>query len=169
MLSADKSIVSSNQNLFLGQTVTLMGNMQVQQSRNITNITPLPNGNYLLTLDGLANLDNFTLANGAYVQAYLPNTVNAMQKIYIPSNLPPAQFNGQVNIILPESVQLAQDPLAQISGVDWLLDSNGDLVTDQYGNFQLAYGHDKYYSMALYLVYYYIKFIFIRTWIWFRS
>ena len=134
-------VVSSNQNLYLGQTVTLMGNLQVQQSRNITNITALPNGNYLLTLDGLPNLDNFTTANGAYVQAYLPGTVNAMQKIYIPSVVPVAQTEGQVNIILPETVQLSGDPLAQISGVDWLINpTTGDLVTDQYGNFQLSYG-----------------------------
>lgn len=136
-----QAIVTSNQNLYLGQTITFMGNMQVQQSRDITNITPLPNGNYLLTVDGLANLDNFTTSNGSYIQAYLPGTVNAMQKIYVPSSLPVAQTSGQVNVILPEIVQLSGDPLAQISGVDWLINqSSGDLVIDQYGNFQLAYG-----------------------------
>lgn len=133
-------IVASNQNLYLGQVATLMGTGQIQQSRHITNITSLPNGNYLLTMDGEPNLDNFTLANNAYVQAYLPGTVNAMQKIYIPSDLPPAQTQGQVNVILPEIVQLNGDPLAQISGVDFLLDESGDLVIDQYGNFLLAYG-----------------------------
>ena len=135
-----QAIVSTNQDLYLGQTITFMGNLQTQQSRDITNITPLPNGNYLLTVDGLANLDNFTTANGSYIQYYTPGTVNAMQKIYIPSDLPVAQTQGQVNVILPESVQLSGDPLAQISGVDWLLDSSGDLVIDNYGNFQLAYG-----------------------------
>ena len=133
-------VVSNNQNLYLGQTVTLMGTLQIQQSRHITNIVALPNGNYILTLDGEPNLDNFTTANNSYVQAYLPGTVNAMQKIYIPSDLPPAQFNNQVNIVLPEIVQLAGDPLSQISGVDFLLDESGDLVLDAYGNFQLAYG-----------------------------
>jgi hypothetical protein len=135
-----QAIVTSNQNLYLGQTITFMGNLQVQQSRHITNITALPNGNYILTVDGLPNLDNFTTVNSSYIQAYLPNTVNAMQKIYIPSALPVAQTQGQVNVILPEIVQLSGDPLAQISGVDWLLDGSGDLVIDQYGNFQLAYG-----------------------------
>ena len=134
-------IVTSNQNLFLGQTITLMGVNQIQQSRHITNITALPNGNYLLTLDGLPNLDNFTTANNSYVQAYLPNTVNWMQKIYIPSTLEPAQLEGQVNVILPSTVQLANDPLSQISGVDWLINpETGDLVLDNFGNFQLAYG-----------------------------
>ena len=135
-----QAIVSSNQNLYLGQTVTLMGTSQIQQSRHINNITALPNGNYILTMDGLADLDNFTTSNNSYIQAYLPGTVNAMQKIYIPSDLPPAQFQNQVNIVLPESVQLSGDPLAQISGVDFLLDESGDLVLDAYGNFQLAYG-----------------------------
>ena len=56
------------------------------------------------------------------------------------SKFSPAQTQGQVNVILPEIVQFSGDPLAQISGVDWLLDSSGDLVIDQFGNFQLAYG-----------------------------
>jgi hypothetical protein len=134
-------IVATNQDLYLGQTITLMGTGQRQQSRHITSITPLPNGNgFILTLDGEPNLGNFTTANNSYVQAYLPNTVNAQQKIYIPSDLPVAQTEGQVNVPLPPTVSLSGDPLAQISGVDWLLDSDGDLVTDAYGNFQLAYG-----------------------------
>jgi hypothetical protein len=134
-------IVANDVDLFLGQTVTLMGNNQIQQSRTITKITALPNDNgFIITVDGLANLDNFTLSNNSYIQCYLPQTVNAMQKIYIPSDLPVAQTQGQVNIILPEIVQLSRDPLAQISGVDFLLDESGDLILDSYGNFQLAYG-----------------------------
>lgn len=136
-----QAVVNSNSDLYLGQIITFMGNMQVQQSREITKITPLPNGNYLLTVDGEPNLDNFTTTNGSFIQYYTPGTVNAMQKIYIPSDLPVAQTQGQVNVILPETVQLSGDPLAQISGVDWLINpSTGDLVIDQYGNFQLAYG-----------------------------
>jgi hypothetical protein len=134
-------IVANDVDLFLGQTVTLMGNNLIQQSRTITNITALPNDNgFILTLDGLANLDNFTLSNNSYIQCYLPQTVNAMQKIYIPSDLPVAQTQGQVNVALPQIVSLSGDPLAQISGVDFLLDSDGDLILNQYGNFQLAYG-----------------------------
>lgn len=136
-----QAIVSSDMNLYLGQTITLMGNGQIQQSRHITNITTLPNqGGFLLTLDGEPNLGNFTTANNSYVQAYLPNTVNAQQKIYIPSTLPVAALQNQVNVVLPQTVQLSGDPLAQISGVDWLLTENGDIVTDSYGNFSLSYG-----------------------------
>jgi len=136
-----QAVVTSNVDLYLGQTVTFMAAGQIQQSRSITNITPLPNnGGYLITLDGEPNLGNFTTANKAYIQAYLPNTVNAMQKIYIPSDLPVAQLQGQVNIPLPPLVSLSGDPLADISGVDWLLDDNGDIIIDQYGNFLLSYG-----------------------------
>jgi hypothetical protein len=136
-----QAVVSSNQNLFLDQIITFIGNGQIQQSRHITNMVALPNGNYLLTVDGLPNLDNFTTSNSAYIQAYLPGTVNAMQKIYIPSDLSPSQLEGQVNVILPETVQNSGDPLAQVSGVDWLINpETGDIVIDQFGNFQLAYG-----------------------------
>lgn len=141
-------MVSSNEHLYLGQAITLKAAGQVQVSRKITDITTLPNNSgYLLTLDGDSfdsngdpALKNFTLANNAYVQAYLPNTVNAMQKIYIPSALSPAQLQNQVNVPLPQTVTISGDPLAQISGVDWLVDDSGDIVLDAYGNFQLSYG-----------------------------
>lgn len=134
-------IVTSKANLYLGQVVTLNSLTQLPVSRSITAITALPNNNgFILTLDGLANLGNFTLSDNAFLQCYLPNTVNAQQKIYIPSELTPAQLQNQVNIPLPPLVTLSGDPLAGISGVDFLLDETGDLVTDQYGNFQLAYG-----------------------------
>lgn len=134
-------IVTSNANLYLGQTIILRSLTQIQVARNITNITPLPNSNgFILTLDGLANLGNFTISDSAYVQAYLPNTINSQQKIYIPSNLPVAQLQNQVNIPLPPTVSLSGDPLSQISGVDFLLDEDGDLVLDAYGNFLLSYG-----------------------------
>jgi hypothetical protein len=134
-------IVSSAADLYLGQVATIRSLTQIQTARNITAITPLPNGNgFILTMDGPPNLDNFTLADSAYLQMYLPNTVNAQQKIFIPSTLPAAQLQDQVNVPLPPTVSLSGDPLAQISGVDFLLDEEGDIVLDQYGNFQLAYG-----------------------------
>lgn len=134
-------IVANNDNLYLGQTVLLRSTTQIQQARKIDSITQLPNGNgYILTLNGAPDLGVFTLSSNAYVQAYLPNTVNSQQKIYIPSDLSPAQLQGQVNIPLPSVVTLSGDPLAQISGVDWLLDETGDIVIDAYGNFSLSYG-----------------------------
>jgi hypothetical protein len=132
-------IVASNQNLYFGQTVTLKGAGQVPVSLQITNITALPNGNsYLITLNGQPNLGNFTTANMAYLQAYLPNTTNSQQKIFIPSNLSPPTYPGQANIIPPGIA--ANDPLTGLSGVDILLTNSGDLALNNYGDFMISYG-----------------------------
>jgi hypothetical protein len=132
-------IVSSNQNLYLQQTVTLNGANQIPISRQIDNITTLPNnGGFILTLNGEPNLGNFTLSNQAYVQAYLPNTVNSQQKIFIPSTLPSPEYPGQLNILPPAEAQ--SDPLTGLSGVDFLLTESGDIVLDQFANFQISFG-----------------------------
>jgi len=131
-------VVSSNQNLFIGQTVTLVSLTQIPVSRQITNITTLPNANsYLLTLNGEPNLGNFITSDNATVQAYLPNTVNSQQKIFIPSDLPAPTYPGQANIIPPGLAQ--NDPLTGLSGVDILLNGS-DLAFDQYGNCMIAFG-----------------------------
>lgn len=132
-------IVSNNQNLYIGQTVYLRSSTQMQVVRKIDNITALPNNTaYILTLNGLPNLSNFTIADQAYVQAYLPNTVNSQQKIFIPSDQDPPTYPGQANVIPPPVA--ANDPLTGISGVDLLLTEAGDLALDNYGNFLISYG-----------------------------
>lgn len=132
-------VVSSNTNLYLGQVVTLKSSTQLPTSRHITNITTLANASgYLITLDGDPNLGIYTIADSAYLQAYLPGTTNSQQKIFIPSDLPPPTFAGQVNVIPPGVT--SGDPLTGLSGVDWLIDENGDLVTNSFGDFNLAYG-----------------------------
>lgn len=132
-------VVSSNQNLYFGQTVILKSATQTQTARQITNITPLPSGNgYLISLNGEANLNNFTTADRAYIQAYLPNTTNSQQKIFIPSELPPPTYPGQANIVPPGIA--VNDPLTGLSGTDLLLTNTGDLALTQYGDFMISYG-----------------------------
>jgi len=132
-------VVSSNTNLYLGQIVTLKSSTQLPTSRHITGIAALANDSgYLITLDGDPNLDIYTTLDSAYIQAYIPGTTNSQQKIFIPSNLPTPTVPGQVNVIPPGVA--AKDPLTGLSGVDWLVDENGDLVTNAFGDFNLAYG-----------------------------
>ena len=88
-----------------------------------------------MTLDGLPNLDNFLLADQAYIQAYLPGTVNSQQKIYIPSDLP---VPNDPNITIPPVA--AADPLSGLSKVDFLLTDAGDMAVNNYGDFRYSYG-----------------------------
>lgn len=132
---ARQVVVSSDSDLFIGQTVTLVGAGQKPSSRIILGIEKLSITNFLLTLDGLPNLDNFTTAIGSYVQAYLPGTVNSQQKIYIPSAL---SVPDLANIIPPPST--SGDPLTGLSKVDWLLTDGGDLALNNYGDFRYSSG-----------------------------
>jgi hypothetical protein len=127
--------VSSDQNLYLGQRVILQSSTQTPAARAILEIDQLSDTSFLLTLDGAPNLDNFKIADGALLQAYLPGTVNSQQKIFVPSNLP---VSNDPNIIVPSST--SGDPLTGLSKVDWLLTDAGDLAVNNYGDFRLSYG-----------------------------
>jgi len=128
-------VIGSNQDLFIGQTVYLNSTTQSSTARNITNIVMLSQTSFLLTLDGLANLDVFTTTDQAYIQAYLPGTVNSQNVIFIPSDIQ-AQPYDQISI--PSSV--ANVNLVGLSKIDWLLDNYGDLAVTNTGDFRLAAG-----------------------------
>lgn len=128
-------IVSSNVDLFIGQTVYLYANNQPATARTITNIKTLSQTSFLLTLDGLANLDVFTTVDQAYLQAYLPGTTNSQHVIWMPSDIP-APSDDQINI--PASVSNVD--LVGLSKVDWLLTPQGDLAVTNVGDFRLAAG-----------------------------
>jgi hypothetical protein len=128
-------VIGSNEDLFIGQTIYLYANGQTPTARTILNIATLSPTSFLLTLDGLANLDSFTTANQAYIQAYLPGTVNSQNVIFVPSNIITVP-DDQINI--PTSV--ANVALVGLSKVDLLLTPQGDLAIDSRGNLQLAAG-----------------------------
>lgn len=130
-------VIGSNENLFLGQVVTIKSNTQLPTSRKILGISRISDTSFLLTLDGAPNLGNFLLADGAYLQAYLPGTVNSQNKIFIPSDLP-SPTNDNLTIIPPNVA--AKDPLTGISKVDLLLTDTGDLAVNDFGDFRFSYG-----------------------------
>lgn len=127
--------VGDNTNLYLGQPVTLNAAGQLPTTRKILGIDTLSTTSFLLTLDGEPNLGNYTLASKAYIQAYLPGTVNSQQKIYIPSDI---AVPVSPTIIMPSAA--TGDPLTGISQVDWLLTDSGDVAINNFGDFRLSYG-----------------------------
>jgi len=128
-------VIGAAQDLFVGQTIYLNSSTQSPTARTILDIVPLSQTSFLLTLDGLANLDNYTIADAAYIQAYLPGTVNSQNVIFIPSDLQSPAYD---QISIPSSV--ANVDLVGLSKVDWLLDPSGDLATTNTGDFRLAAG-----------------------------
>lgn len=127
--------ISSQENLYIGQRIVIASSSQPQTARKILDLNRLSDTSFLLTLDGEANLDNFIVSNAAYLQAYMPGTVNSQQKIFIPSEVPVSQ---DARITVPSSVQA--DPLVGLSKVDWLLTDTGDLAVNSFGDFRFSAG-----------------------------
>ena len=128
-------VVGSSQDLYIGQTVYLYAVGQVATARTILEIVTLSQTSFLLTLDGLPNLDGFTVNNQAYIQAYLPGTVNSQNVIWMPSNISAPVYD---QISIPSSV--ANVDLVGLSKVDLLLTPTGDLAINNSGDWQLAAG-----------------------------
>lgn len=127
--------VSNIDNLYIGQRVIMMSTTQTPSARLILGIDRLSDVSFLITLDGEANLDNYIISDSAYLQAYLPGTVNSQQKIFIPSDLP---VPTDPSIIIPSSTQT--DPLVGLSKVDILLTDQGDIAVNNYGDFRYSAG-----------------------------
>jgi hypothetical protein len=127
--------ISSNQNLFIGQKIVLSSLTQPQVTRRIIDIEKINATNYLITVDGLDNLDVFTTLDQAKVRAYLPGTVNSQDQIFVPSDL------AASDTVLSRPVPATKgDPLVGLSKIDWLLTDSGDVATDAYGDFRLSFG-----------------------------
>lgn len=133
--SSRQITINSKENLYEGQRVVLISSTQQADARTILSIDRLSDTSFLITLDGTPNLNKFLLSDKAYLQAYLPGTVNSQQKIFIPSNLPVDQGPR----VGPPSSE-ASTNLVGLSKVDWLLTDNGDLAVNAYGDFRLAAG-----------------------------
>ena len=127
--------INSMENLYIGQRVLIGSSSRVQTARKILGIDRLSDTSFLITLDGEANLEPYTIADLAYMQAYLPGTVNSQQKIFIPSTLP---VPNDANIVIPASQQSVD--LVGLSKVDWLLTESGDVAINNYGDFRYSAG-----------------------------
>lgn len=127
--------INNIEDMFVGQRIVIRSATQTPVSRRILEIDRLSDTSYLLTLDGDVDLDAYKIADSAYIQAYLPGTVNSQQKIFIPSDVP---VPADTNISVPTSV--SGDPLVGLSKVDWLLTDTGDLAVNTFGDVRLSSG-----------------------------
>jgi hypothetical protein len=129
------NVNDSENKLYVDQKIVLFSSVVPQVVRKITNIEKISDTNYLITVDGAANLDNLATTNGATMRGYLPGTVNSQDQIYIPSDLP-AEADDRIKT--PSAFQ--NDKLTKISKIDWLLTDDGDLAVNGVGDFRLANG-----------------------------
>jgi hypothetical protein len=129
------NVNDSLKQLYIGQKIMLSANTIPQFVRRITNIEKISDTNYLITVDGLADLDNLQTSLNAKIIGYLPGTVNSQDQIFIPSSLP---SDADDRIALPPAFD--NDRLTKISRIDWLLTDDGDIAINGVGDFRIANG-----------------------------
>lgn len=127
--------IASNDNLYVGQKVRLFSSTIPTFTRKITAIEKITDENFLITVDGTADLSLLTTADAAKIKAFLPGTVNSQNQIYIPSTEAVTEEARTYDIPF-----LKDDTLTGLSKIDWLLDENGDLIVNSFGEVGLANG-----------------------------
>ena len=133
----NRILVADGSNLFSGQKVWLSSSTVRRESRRVLSVTKLSVTQYAVILDGDEDLDRFTTPANAFLQAFLPDTVNSQQQIYIPSTRTPDEDAYLVKTI--PGVDYF-NPLVKSGGIDLLLNPDGDLVITPDGDSRLAIG-----------------------------
>lgn len=135
--SGRQIIVNSVENVFSGQKIWISSQNQKREVRRILSVSKIGGNQFLIELDGLPDLQRYTTVAGAFLQGFLPNTVNSQQQIFIPSDQEPADFDFRVKDI--PGVDYF-NPIIQNGGMDLLLTNDNDLVITSTGDTRLALG-----------------------------
>jgi hypothetical protein len=135
--SGNTAIVAFTNNLFVGQTVSIGSNGAIRGNKKITGLVKTLDNKLVLTLDGNNDLDRYRVNDNAVVHAYLPDTVNSQNLIFIPSDKDPIE-----NDYLTKDIPTVDttDPMVVAGGVDLLLDSKKDLILTSEGDSPYAKG-----------------------------
>ena len=135
--SGNTAIVAFTNNLFVGQTVSVGSNGAIRGNRKIIGLVKTLDNKLVLALDGNNDLDRYRVNDNAVVHAYLPDTVNSQNLIFIPSDKDPIE-----NDYLTKDIPTVDttDPMVVAGGVDLLLDSKKDLILTSEGDSPYAKG-----------------------------
>lgn len=129
--------VSDVSQLFVNQSVWLSSSNQPRTQRRISKIRTISPNQHVVTLTGEKNLSQYTIAAGAFIQAFKPNTINSQMSVYIPSDIIAEDTDFRYKAV--PGVDYF-DPLVRAGGIDLLLTSDGDLVVTPDGDGRLAVG-----------------------------
>lgn len=117
------------------QAVTVYSKTVVKLKAVVSRIDKVSESMTVITLDKDVSL--YKLNNDAALHAFLPDTVNSRQTIYIPSNREAAEGDYHTKGI-PGVDEF--DPLVRVAGIDLLLTPTGDLVMTPEGDTPFATG-----------------------------
>lgn len=129
------SVDDTEDNLFVGQKITILSDTQPQITRKIISVEKIGEGNHLVTVDGLDNLGIFQTSANARIKGYLPGTVNSQNQIYLPVDLPADPDDRTFEI-----VNIPSTALNKLAKVDFLLTDDFDIAISPVGDFRLASG-----------------------------
>lgn len=129
------NVDNTEDRLFIGQKITLLSDSVPAFTRKITKIEKIGEGNTLVTVDGLANLDNLSTAQNARMLGYLPGTVNSQNQIYIPVDQVSEEDDRTFNV-----PGINPNALNRLSKIDFLLTDGFDVAFNSIGDFRLASG-----------------------------
>lgn len=120
--------VQNSNNFYVNQLIRLSAIGIPQEQRRIVKIEKFPTFSTIY-VDGALDLDRFTLIKEPKIHAFLPDTTNSTQWIYIPGS-----ENVQSDWLTKDIPGIdAFDPYVRRGGVSLLLDSGGDLVITSTG------------------------------------
>jgi hypothetical protein len=124
--------------IFVHQILVLQSSTQpFSDQRTIINIKQAPvSGEIIIELDGESDLGRYTLANGAYLRVFKPNTTNSSQFILIPSL---ERLSADRKSDIPWFLQGSSNSERR-QQVDLFTDENGELGINSTGDLMLSYG-----------------------------
>ena len=135
--SENTAIVQYTTNLYVGQRVHIGSNGVTRTNRKISGLTKTLDGKLQVVLDGDRDLNRYKVNDSAVLHAYLPDTINSQQLVYIPSDQ-----DALDNEYLTKDIPTVDttDPMVVAGGVDLLLDSQRNLVITPEGDSPYATG-----------------------------
>jgi hypothetical protein len=134
----DTLFVANAGYMYVGQVVSVYSNNVAASLHQISGIEVVSVNQTILTFVDVPTspLTQYTVAQGATINAYMPNTVNSNMLIAIPSTANPS-FPTTMRTS-PEIQEL--NAIARMAKIDFMLDMNGDLIFTGGGDIVLAYG-----------------------------
>lgn len=128
-------VVSTAENLYVGQRVTLRASDAPPTRRRITGIDVTPTMVFV-HVDGAEDMDRYKLVGLATLHAWLPDTLNSQGMVYIPSERPIAQDLTTRPI---PGLRYTPETVAR-GGIDLLITQSGDAAITADGDWRLAIG-----------------------------
>jgi hypothetical protein len=129
-------VVADGSNLYAGQQIWLSSTTAPRTARRIVGIREIAPGTVRVTVDG-DPVDAYQVLAGAKVHAFLPDTVNSQQMIYLPSDSEPGSADYGARAV-PGVNEF--DLLLEVGGADLLLTSTNDIVVTPDGDQRIAQG-----------------------------